>query len=491
MPSVEWYTLAVASFASLGTFLYGYDTGIVTTTIAHQSWIDYMNHPSTALVGAVGAIYIAGEAVGAFSQTLIADALGRLRFMQFACIVVTIGAALQTASVNFGMFLAGRIISGFAVGALSGTVPLYLVEISPPKNRGLIGGLSGVGLSAGAMIANWIGFSCNYASFGAVQWRLPLALQLPWGIIMFIGLATFMPNSPRELIYKGKIAEARRTFASIRPDLQPHELSEEFNLMHAQIEYEREREIKSYREIFELYRHRVLVAISVQVLTALTGVNVIQYYQTILYEDLGIDATSRLALSAAWGTCAFLSNAISISFLPDRIGRRRILLLGLSLIVVTEIYSAIMQLKFQNSSSRVGKGFAVAGIFFFVVCYYGTINSTTWLYGSEVLPMSIRSRVMGLAATSHYAVNVGITEAGPTAFARIGQNYYYVFVACCTVYIAVVYFYYPETNQKTLEEIAAAFGDCVVEVDKNFVAAEGAAFHNRDDAADADSAEKQ
>ncbi|KAF7359490.1 MFS monosaccharide transporter [Mycena sanguinolenta] len=490
MPSVEWYTLAVASFASLGTFLYGYDTGIVTTTIAHQSWVDYMNHPNTALVGAVGSIYIAGEALGAFSQILIADALGRLRFMQFACIVVTIGATLQTASVNFGMFLAGRIISGFAVGALSGTVPLYLVEISPPKNRGLIGGLSGVGLSMGTMVSNWVGFACGYASFGPVQWRLPLALQLPWGIIMFIGLATFMPNSPRELIYKNKIDDARRTFATIRPDLQPHELPQEFSLMHAQIEYEREREIKSYREIFRLYRHRVLVAVSVQVLTALTGVNVIQYYQTILYEDLGIDATSRLALSAVWGTCAFLSNAICISFLPDRIGRRRILMLGLSLIIVTEIYAAIMQLKFQNSPSRVGKGFAVAGIFFFVVCYYGTINSTTWLYGSEVLPISVRSRVMGLSATAHYAVNVGITEAGPTAFARIGQNYYYVFVACCVVYIFLVYFYYPETNQKTLEQIAAAFGDRVVDVDKPYVETEGAAFHKRDDAADADSTEK-
>lgn len=83
-----------------------------------------------------------------------------------------------------------------------------------------------------------------------------------------------------------------------------------------------------------------------------------------------------------------------------------ILLLGLALVVITEIYCAVMQMEFQNSDSRVGKGFAVAGIFVFVVCYYGTINSTTWLYGSEVLPVSIRSRVMGLAATAHYTVNV-------------------------------------------------------------------------------------
>lgn len=95
-----------------------------------------MGNPSSALTGAVcislehldtryltltdsdkvGAIYIAGEAVGAISQILVADKLGRLRFMQLAAVIVTIGAILQTASVNIGMFLAGRIISGVAVG---------------------------------------------------------------------------------------------------------------------------------------------------------------------------------------------------------------------------------------------------------------------------------------------------------------------------------------------------------------------------------------
>ncbi|KAM0258911.1 hypothetical protein ACHAQJ_003567 [Trichoderma viride] len=86
---------------------------------------------------------------------------------------------------------------------------------------------------------------------------------------------------------------------------------------------------------------------------------------------------------------------------------------------------------------------------------------------------------MGVAATSHYVVNVGITEAGPSAFATIHQNYYYVFIGCCTVYMFIIYFYYPETNQKTLEEIAAAFGDRVVEVDEQDVAAEGVAFEGK------------
>ncbi|KAI1358789.1 putative MFS monosaccharide transporter [Xylaria arbuscula] len=464
----SYYNLGIALSASLGTYLYGFDTGIITTTIAHQSWIDYMHHPSTAITGAVVAVYIAGEAVGALLQILIGDKLGRTRFMQLACVLVTIGVIIQTASTNIETMLAGRVISGVAVGALSATVPIYLSEISAPKTRGLIGGLSGIGLSAGTLTANWVGFAGSYAPYGESQWRLPLGLQAPWGIILFICLATYMPRSPRELVQKGRIAEARIEFARIRNDIPPHEAHEEFALMKAQIEYEKTRALLGYREIFRIYRHRVLVCIAVQALTSVTGVNVIQ--------SLGIGSKMILALAAIWGTTAFLSNAIAVLILPDRWGRRKMLLAGLISVILTEIYSAVLQREFQHTDNRVGKGTAVLGIYIFAVCYYGLINSVTWLYGSEIMPFFIRSKMVGLSAVAHYTVNVAFTEAGPTAFANIGENYYYVFVAICTIYLIVVYLYFPETKQKTLEEIAAAFGDQVVEIKEHDITAEGGVF---------------
>ena len=139
------------------------------------------------------------------------------------------------------------------------TVPIYLSEISAPQHRGLIGGISGCGISFGTMMSNWVGFACGYASYGPTQWRLPLGIQIPWGIIMFIGLATFMPNSPRQLIRSGKIDQARIEYIKIRRDLQSHEVHQEFALMRAQIEYEMQREITSYKEIFRLFRHRAMV----------------------------------------------------------------------------------------------------------------------------------------------------------------------------------------------------------------------------------------
>ncbi|KAK1053256.1 hypothetical protein LTR12_003635 [Friedmanniomyces endolithicus] len=469
----------IALFAAIGTFLFGFDTGIATTTIAHQSWITYMDKPSKALTGAVVAVYIAGEAGGALTQTVLGDKLGRIRFMQMMCIIVTIGTTVQTAATNMNMFLAGRVLAGFAVGGLVGTVPIYLSEISAPHQRGLIGGISGCGISFGTMVSNWVGMACGYASYGAVQWRLPLAIQIPWGIILFIGLSTFMPDSPRQLIRKGHVDRARVEFIKIRRDLHSTEAQEEFALMHAQIEYEMEREIKSYKDIFRLFHRRAMVSIAVQTMTALTGVNVIQYYQTILYKSLGISSEMILVLAGIYGTFAFLSNALTTCFLTDQWGRRKMILTGLAGIVLIEIYAAVMQLEFQNSDNKVGKGFAVLGIYLFVVTYYGMLNSTTWLYGAEVLPIALRSKVMGLAAASHFIVNVGITEAGPSAFATIKQNYYYVFVGCTLFFLVIAWLYFPETRHKSLEEIAAAFGDKVVTLTEIEIAQEQMVFEEK------------
>lgn len=83
------YIVILGTFAGLGSFLFGYDTGIITTSIAHQSFKDYMGNPNAAATGAIVATYIAGEAVGAITQSIFGDSLGRRRYMQLMCMVVS------------------------------------------------------------------------------------------------------------------------------------------------------------------------------------------------------------------------------------------------------------------------------------------------------------------------------------------------------------------------------------------------------------------
>lgn len=188
-------------------------------------------------------------------------------------------------------------------------------------------------------MSNWVGFACSYAPYGATQWRLPLGLQIPFGIILFIGLITFMPDSPRQLVRDGQIEKARIEFIKIRRDLDVEGVHQEFAFMQSQIEYEMQREITSYKEIWKLFKHRVLVAVAVQTMTSLTGTNVISYYQSkntdhwrdfradsctaILYKSLGISSTTILCLAGVYGTIGFLFNCLTSAFLVDRWGRRK------------------------------------------------------------------------------------------------------------------------------------------------------------------------
>ncbi|KAL3291106.1 Major facilitator superfamily domain general substrate transporter [Colletotrichum asianum] len=456
---IDWYTAGVALIATMGTLLFGFDTGIATTTIAHGSWKEYMNHPSDAMTGAVVALYIMGETLGAITQSLLGDKIGRIHFMQMMCVIVTIGSTIQTAAINMGMFLAGRAIAGIAVGGIIGTVPMYLSEISRPEQRGLLGGIAGAGISFGALLANWVGYAGSYAPDGAIQWRLPLALQIPWGFVMLLGLLTFMPDSPRQLIRADKIEAARRALSKMRSDTSPDEFVAELDQMQAQIEFEMERGIASFGEALQLYRHRCLVTIVVQVMTSLTGGNVVQYYQTIVYRSLGMEPRTILALAGVYGTVAFVVNYIALVFFMNRWGRRKMIIGGLASIVLVLIYTAVMQRQFQETDNRVGKGFTIRGIYMFVTAYYGLINSATWLYSAEVLPLALRAKVMGLACACHFIVNIGVTQAGPSAFSTIHENYYYVFVGCTAFFTVIAYFFFEETRQKTLEEISEAFGD--------------------------------
>lgn len=94
-----------------------------------------------------------------------------------------------------------------------------------------------------------------------------------------------------------------------------------------------------------------------------------------------------LALASVYGTCAFLSNTLTTIFLTDQWGRRKMILAGLSSVIVIEIYAAVMQKEFQNTDNQVGKGFAILAIYLFVVCYCKLSTSAFHYYLSSAQPI--------------------------------------------------------------------------------------------------------
>lgn len=157
--------------------------------------------------------YNAGQAVGTFGSGYLADKLSRKYSLALAAIIgtlsstqllnvalnrwrlATIGGAIQAGSVNIGMMITGRAIAGVSSGMLLALVPVYISEIAPPQKRGFMVGMQGLMSALGFFISNWMGYAGSYAR-GDAAWRIPLAMQVPAPVIMFIGCC-FIPFSPR------------------------------------------------------------------------------------------------------------------------------------------------------------------------------------------------------------------------------------------------------------------------------------------------------
>ncbi|QRV75968.1 Sugar (and other) transporter [Ceratobasidium sp. AG-Ba] len=287
---------------------------------------------------------------------------------------------------------------------------------------------------------------------------VPLAMQIPPGLIVLIGI-WFLPYSPRWLIAQGREEEAYAALKQLLGDEDEFEV--EFARMKEQIRLEKAKEVKSFVELWKRYRRRVLVSVAVQTCTSLSGVNVIGYYQTILYAGVGITGKTVLLLSGVYGTLGPIANVFSL-WKVDSWGRTRSLFWGAIALVIDLTVVMTLTRFFAGTTNMVGQGFVIAFIFLYTIIYYTAFNSVTWIYGAEVLPVHIRSKGNALAAFSHFVFNIAVNQAAPTAFARVGYRFYALFIALNLCTAIIVWAYFPETKGLSLEEIAVLFGDEVV-----------------------------
>ncbi|OQO05943.1 hypothetical protein B0A48_10039 [Cryoendolithus antarcticus] len=401
--------------SGLDFLLLGYDQGLLAGILPGARFLDMLDNLNPTMTGLVTAIYDIGCAFGAVAAFIWGVRIGRKKSIIIANFIVIIGAALQTACVNYSMMAVTRVVAG--VGAGFSTSALIII---------------------GVALASWLFFATLFAN-SSLQWRYPIACQMIFSsLVLCCGL--FLCDTPRWLAQRGEHDNARHVIARLldKDDHDPgvtgqlNEILEALNLEAADGE-------ASWSEVFSNATksrnlQRVLLGMGPYMMNQWSGVNALCYYLTYIFERyLGFSTQIALILASV----AFTQHAVMSwppYFYMDKLGCRWSVILS-SAGCATCMALIAGCLLGKNSAGAAG---AVAFSFLFLDCF--TLG---------ILPLVVFGRDSAIAI-----VVVMIT---PIAMNAIGGNHFWIWAIVCASFCPLTYFFAIETSGRTLEQIDQMF----------------------------------
>ncbi|EMD40622.1 hypothetical protein CERSUDRAFT_44561 [Gelatoporia subvermispora B] len=454
-------TAAIAFVAGTGFTLFGYDQGVMSALLTANQFENVfpqviVNNTTPAnhatLQSFIVAIYEIGCLIGALSNLWIGDRLGRRRTIVLGGIIMIIGAILQTTSFSYAQMVVARIVTGLGNGLNTSTVPAYHAECSSAAKRGSFIMIEGSLITFGIMISFWM-------SGSSAQWRVPIALQVVLAVVMVIGVF-FLPESPRWSVRQGRDTEALAVIAALE--------DKPYTDVSVQQTYHGIREavlaeshsgpsgMSPLREVFtggptQNFRRAFLGVVN-QCFQQITGINLITYYATLLFQRLGLDDVKSRIIAAANGTEYFLASLIAIALI-DRVGRRKLMLFGAVGQCITMVLLAVLG-SVDTSGAQVA-----SAVFLFVFNSFFAIGwlGMTWLYPAEIVGLRIRAPANAFSTASNWIFNFVVVMVTGPAFNNISWGTYIVFAALNAFIIPIVYFFFPETAGRSLEDMDVIF----------------------------------
>ncbi|KAF7724349.1 hypothetical protein EC973_001137 [Apophysomyces ossiformis] len=476
MAPVSWQVYIVCFFAAIGGFCFGYDTGVVSSVLTMSDFIHKMtNDPTrkelTALEsGTITGLLLAGCFVGSLLAGPSAEKFSRKRTIMIGSAVFILGAALQCGADGYAMMVVGRAIAGLGIGTLSMTVPLYQSELAPKEIRGRLISLQQLMITAGLMVAFWVGAGTEHIE-GQASWRIPLGIQIAPAIVLFFG-ALFLPYSPRWLVSKGRNEEALEVLAKLhaKGDKTAPYVLEEYNDIVQQVELEHQVAVTSYLELFKgSIRRRLILGVLIQIFQQFTGINSIMYYAPKIFKQAGIGSNSAtLIASGVNGVLNMLATIPAVLFL-DRLGRRLTLisgsiLMGTCMLLAGIVMGACGKVGYDNgekivdmSGNRSASYFAIVMIYFFVAGFAYSWGPVGWVYPAEIYPLSVRAKGTSITTAANWLMNFVISMIVPVMLSSITWGTYIFFGCCCFVMSVSVFLFFPETKGRSLEEMDSVF----------------------------------
>ncbi|MFF7710374.1 sugar porter family MFS transporter [Pseudomonas sp. NPDC007930] len=433
----------------MGALAFGYDTGIIAgalpfmTLPAEQGGLGL--NPVTE--GLITASLIVGAAIGSLASGYLSDRFGRRTTLRTLAVLFVLGALGTAVAPSVTVMVAMRFVLGIAVGGGSATVPVFIAEIAGPKRRGRLVSRNELMIVSGQLMAYVLSAVLAYALQRNDIWRYMLAIAAVPGALLFIG-TFFVPSSPHWLAAKGRIKDAKAVLERLRDT--PEQAEKEANELH-----EHAKAAKHHPPVGELLHQGwvvklLLIGVGLGFVIQFTGVNAFMYYTPIILKSTGMGTHAALAATIGNGVVSVLATLLGI-WAIGRVGRRTLLMGGLSVVIVAQLALGSVLLLLPNDLTQ--SYLALACILVFLLFMQMCISPVYWLLMSELFPNQVRGLLTGVAVSMQWLFNALVAFAFPIALQWFGNATFYGFAALNVASLLFVCFCLPETRGKSLEQI--------------------------------------
>ncbi|KAL6849037.1 hypothetical protein ACO1O0_008567 [Amphichorda felina] len=450
----------------------GFDSSMMNSLQAVESWVDYFGNPSSARLGLLNAMYSLGALMAIPFIPSVSQYLGRRMTIITGSIIMVFGAAIQAGSVNTDMFLASRWLLGFGIPFAIVNASALLGELGYEKERQFLTSLFNASWFIGAIAAA----GTTYGTFqmsSTWAWRIPSLLQL---VPSFFQL-TFMywcPESPRWLVSRDRSDEAFAILQKYHSEGQDGDEYVRLEFAQIQSTLAQEKELAQkfiWADVFRdsAMRKRFLLASVIGFFTQWSGNGLISFYMKKILNLVGIEDDRTVQKIILSNTCWGLINAVPIALITPRFKRRTMFLVCTIGTAVVYTVWTIASARFQINPTSAAAIPVLVFIFVYSPFYNIGWNSLAYTYLVEIFPYQQRSQGIAVEQmTVRFAVFFN-TYVNPIALDSIGWKYYIVYCVWIVVEIATVWFIFPETHGRSLEELSFMFESKEVRerVDKN------------------------
>jgi MFS transporter, SP family, arabinose:H+ symporter len=427
--------------AALGGLLFGFDTAVISGT---TSTLTQAYQLSPKLLGITVASAIWGTVVGAMLAGIPGERFGRRDSLRVLAILYLLSGLGCAGAWSWGALLFFRFIGGLGIGGSSVLAPMYIAEIAPAKLRGRLVGLFQFNVVFGILVAYFSNYLIGLQRLGASEWRWEFGVTAIPAAVFFIMLFT-IPRSPRWLVKKGRVDEARAVLRLTGDE----DYEQDLLAIVESIDVEQK---QAAEKLFSRkYLFPIFLAVSIGMFNQLSGINAILYYLNDIFAHAGFSKVSGSLQAVAVGATNLAFTMLAMSVI-DKIGRKTLLLVGS---VGTAVCLAGVSIIFFTGQHQSLLLWLLIGYIAFFAFSQGAV---IWVYIAEVFPNNVRAKGQSLGSFSHWFMNALISGIFPLMAASSGAYPFVFFSLMMLVQFFVVLFVYPETKGFTLEEMQKELG---------------------------------